>query len=387
LFTWKAADVVTFRGGYQVAERAPNTAELFQGPSLLVVGFPPSDPCSFNTLVPWGNVASNPNRLAVQTLCAAIINNSDTNPANDNLSAFGLPGSAQANAFARPGNPFFPLEIEVRMGNTKVKNEEAETWTIGAVFNVADSLTMAVDVYNIQIDDAIAPINSLYVHAQCFNANGSSNPTLSYSANPLCATIRRNVNTGERAEVDAPFVNTGVLETTGVDLQLNWTGNVGAGSVYVNSLMTYLDRYETQDATGEPIIENADTLALGGQYDYKLTSTFGFNFGGGKANVGLQWRHLPEIRDEAAARNPLTKILAVPSYDSFNLFAGYSINDRIQLRGGIDNLTDEDPPIVGTRPPGSNNATDVGDRNAEVTRPDYYDVLGRRAYLGVKIAF
>jgi len=42
---------------------------------------------------------------------------------------------------------------------------------------------------------------------------------------------------------------------------------------------------------------------------------------------------------------------------------------------------------VGTRLPGANGPTDVGDRNAEVTRPDYYDILGRRAYVGVRMQF
>jgi outer membrane receptor protein involved in Fe transport len=396
LFTWRAADAVTFRGGYQAAERAPNTAELFQGPSLLVVPFAPSDPCSYTTTVPWGNVASNPNRLAVQTLCAAIINNSDTNPANDNTSAFGLPGSAQADNFARPAVPFFPLEIEVRQGNSpalqagvpavpSIKSESAETFTIGAVFNVGQGLRMSVDLYDIEITDAIDTRNSLYVYEQCFNANGSSNPTLAYT--PMCGTIRRNVQTGERAEVDAPYVNSGLIATTGVDFQLTWDKTIGDGSVYVNSLVTYLDTFETQDAAGEPIVENADTLARDGQFEYKLTNTFGYNFGGGRASIGLQWRHLPEIRDESAARNPNTRILSVPAYDTFNLFAGFTIGDRIQLRGGIDNLTDEDPPIVGTRLPGTNGPTDPGDRNAENTRADFYDILGRRAYFGVKMAF
>jgi outer membrane receptor protein involved in Fe transport len=402
LFTWRAADLVTFRGGYQVAERAPNTAELFQGPSLLVVPFAPSDPCSFTTTVPWGNVASNPNRVQVQNLCREIINNSDANVANDGQSQFDL-NAAGPNGFARPAVPFFPLEIEVRQGNSpallanipvvsSIKSEEAETWTIGAVFNVAESLTMAVDFYDIEIVDAIDTRNSLYVHAQCFNAgssgnNGTSNPTLTYAGNPLCATIRRNPGTGERQEVDAPYVNGGVIATTGVDLQLTWDKTVGDGSIFVNSLLTYLDSFETQDAPGEPILENADTLARDGQFQYKLTSTFGYNFGGGRASVGLQWRHLPEIQDETAARDPATRILSVPSYDSFNLFAGLMIGDRIQLRGGIDNLTDEEPPIVGTRLPGTQGPADLGDRNAENTRPDFYDILGRRAYFGVKMAF
>jgi outer membrane receptor protein involved in Fe transport len=61
-----------------------------------------------------------------------------------------------------------------------------------------------------------------------------------------------------------------------------------------------------------------------------------------------------------------------------NLFAGYAVNDKMDLRMGVDNLLDEDPLIVGAQP---------GDNNAEVTRPDYYDILGRRAYVGVKFQF
>jgi hypothetical protein len=45
---------------------------------------------------------------------------------------------------------------------------------------------------------------------------------------------------------------------------------------------------------------------------------------------------------------------------------------------GIDNLTDEDPYITGAQP---------GDNNAEVTRADYFDVLGRRGYIGIKMSF
>jgi outer membrane receptor protein involved in Fe transport len=138
-----------------------------------------------------------------------------------------------------------------------------------------------------------------------------------------------------------------------------------------------------QDAPGEPIIDLKDTfagfgLAGGGQFDYKLTTNFGYNFGGGKASVGMQWRYLPEIRDEAAARTPNTNVSGVDSDQSFNLYTRYAFNERFQLLGGIDNLLDEQPPIVGSRP---------GDRNAENTRPDYYDILGRRMYLGLKMNF
>src|SRR5690606_5080106 len=103
LFDYAPTDSIRLRGGFQAATRAPNTAEMFQGPTMLTVGFGPSDPCSYTTQAPWGNVEGNPDRLQVQQLCIDIIGNPDT-PFG------GTPGTDAANNFARPGNPFFPLE-------------------------------------------------------------------------------------------------------------------------------------------------------------------------------------------------------------------------------------------------------------------------------------
>jgi outer membrane receptor protein involved in Fe transport len=380
LFTYRATGALTLRGGYQAAERAPNTAELFQGVSLLVVPFAPSDPCSFTTTASWGNIAANPNRAAVQALCRAIINNSDAVTSNDNQSVFDT-GAAGPNGFARPGNPFFPLEIELRAGNTKVQPEQGETFTFGLVLQhpgKLENLTASFDWYDIKITNAIAPLNSLFAYQQCFNANGASNPSLTYTGNAYCALIKRNVVSGERSSVDAPFINTGSLATSGLDMSVNWTKDIGMGSFFINSLVTFLQKYDIADAPGTPINHVKGTFDQGGQFNYKLTNTFGYNFGGGKANIGLQWRYLPSIKDESASRNPATTVYPVGSYQSFNVFAGYVINDKINLRMGIDNLTDVQPNIVGAR---------LGDNNAEVTRADYYDILGRRAYVGVKMSF
>ena len=379
LFTFRATDKFSLRGGWQRAERAPNTAELFQGVGLLVVPFAPSDPCSFTTTASWGNVASNPNRVAVQTLCRAIIDNSDGDPANDGKSAFDDPLRGGPNNFARPGAPFFPLEIELRQGNPKVKPEVGDTFTLGVVTQF-ENITMSFDYYNVEITDAIAPLNSLFAYQQCFNANGSSNPTLSYTGSTYCSLILRNVQSGERASVAAPFINTGSLKTDGVDVSLSWRKNLGMGSFYINSQMTFLGKYDVQDAPGTPTVHEKDTLQTqdGGQFKYKLTNVFGYNFAGGKAGVSMQWRYLPSIRDESLARSPTSNVYPVDSYNSFGVYANYSVNDKIALRMGIENLTDEQPNIVGARP---------GDNNAEVTRPDYYDILGRRVFVGVKAQF
>jgi outer membrane receptor protein involved in Fe transport len=386
LFTFKATEALSLRGGYQRAERAPNTAELFQGKQLQVVNFAGEDPCSYYTQNKWGNVganspwglAPNPNQAKVQQLCLDIINNSDTIAANDNPAVYTVGGSA--NTFARQGQPYFPLEIEIRGGNTAVKPERGETFTFGLVLQhpgKLDHLTASFDFYDIKITDAIAPLNSFFAYAQCFNANGGSNPTYTYN-NPFCKLIKRNVTTGDRASVDASFLNTGVLHTTGMDMAVNWTKDVGKGSFYINSLVTLLSRYDIQDAPTSDPIHVRDTFDQGGQFKYKLTNTFGYNFGGGKTSLGLQWRYLPGIKDETASRNPATTTLPVGSYQIFNVFANYTVNERMNLRMGLDNLTNQQPLVYGATPT---------DGNAEQTRPDFYDILGRRAYVGVKWAF
>jgi outer membrane receptor protein involved in Fe transport len=394
LADWSATDSVRVRGGYQVATREPNTEELFAGPRLNTVGdFIFGDPCQASTTAPWGNLASNPNRLAVQTLCRQIINRSDTDPSNDGQSAFdtnsgstfGPPGP---NGFVRPGLPFFQAENEIPRGNPNVSPEEAKTWTLGVVLaspGPFENLTASFDFYSIEIEDVIATIDSTFVYSQCFNADGMSNPTYSLSdPGGFCDMIGRQVQTGERDSVQAPYVNSGTLETRGLDVAVNWTADLGdgGGSLFVNSQLTLLDEFLIQDVDGGQILNVRDTLSTtyyGAQYKYKLFNTVGYNFPSGRANIGLTWRHLPEIRSETATRNPNTTQLGADSYNVFGMFARYSINDRLEFRGGIDNLFDEDPIIVEVRP--------GVDSNTDVTRSEYYDVLGRRAYVGVKMSF
>jgi outer membrane receptor protein involved in Fe transport len=228
------------------------------------------------------------------------------------------------------------------------------------------------------------------VYSKCFNADGVSNPTYSLQdPGGYCDFITREVNTGERSLTAAPYLNSGNLKTAGVDLSINWVKDIGdgGGSFFINSMLTYLDTFEIQDAAGEPILDVRDTLSTtyyGAQYKYKLNNTFGYNFGGGRASLGLTHRYLPSIRSETAARNPATTQLGADSYQVFNLFARYSINDKLEFRGGIDNLFDEDPLIVEARPA---TATFAGDTNSDITRADYYDILGRRAYVGLKMSF
>ena len=374
LFNWRATDTVSFRGGLQAANRAPNIAELFTAPTQEVVVHPDEDPCSVTTLSPWGNVPSNPDRQQVIDLCRDIIGNSTSGFDTQTYSITGIPGP---EGFHRQNPPFFPLEIALRQGNPNVGPEEGKTFTIGAVFNLAGGLTLTVDYYDIELTEAISPLSVATVYDNCFNYNGVSNPTYDVN-NSWCQMVRRNPITGDREEVDTPFFNLGTQTTRGIDLNVNWNKDFGPGTFMLNSTMNFLDTYEYQIAPGDRIIDASGTLDRGGLYDFQALTRFGYIWN--DVNLSLSWRHLDGAKAAAAAQSPTTTIQGPGAYDVFNLNGGWLIGDRYSLRFGVDNLFDTDPELTQANPAG-------GDTNTDITLPGLYDVLGRRYYVGMKISF
>jgi outer membrane receptor protein involved in Fe transport len=378
LADWKINNVISFRGGYQVANRAPNTAELFTGSTLNVAQFPVGDPCASNTLAPWGNVASNPNRAKVQELCSKIIGASGG-------SVYDINPSSYVGPFG-----FFTLEIENLSGNPNLKPEEGRTWTAGLVFRspfegALSNLTSSIDWYQITISGAISPISSLTTYEQCLNGNGSSNPN--YDLNDpggYCKLITRDRVSGDRLRVDAPYLNLGGIETSGVDVQVSWRAPFDElhlpsipGALNANFVLNYLDSYKTQANPGAPFLEAAGTLAQNGQYEWRTFTQLGYSVAA--VNVGLSWNHLPKTKDSSVVTVPTSTVQPVEAYDLFDLTASWRLNETVQVRAGVDNLFDADPKIVGRNPPNTNNATN--------TLPGYYDLLGRRYYLGLKASF
>jgi iron complex outermembrane recepter protein len=378
MFTWKPLNSLSFRGGMQYAVRAPNAAELFTGPTQQVVSFPSVDPCSAATLSPWGNVPSNPNRAQVQALCRAIIGN---NTSGFDTQTYNTPNGP--NGFTRQSPAFFPLEIEIDTGNPKVGPEVGRTYTFGFVlsepFDISH-LTATMDFYRINITNAISPQSSTTVYNNCFNYNGTSNPTYSVT-NPYCALIRRDPVTGDRASVVALYSNLGTLLTQGIDFQVNYAHDVGIGQVTANTNVNWLNKFVYQTSPTSPLVDAKGTVDQtvnfpGGQFTYRTLTNVGYHWNG--LSLGWSWEHLPSVKDSATALSKTSKLQGAPHYDLFNFSSSYSW-DKYTLRFGIDNVLDKQPPPIGANPGVTT--------NSNVTNPGFYDVLGRRYYVGVRAQF
>lgn len=374
LVDWSVNENVRVRGGYQRANRAPNVAELFTGPTTSVVGFPGGDPCMANTTNSWGNVPGNPNRAKVIELCSQIINRST----GGNNSSPWHTAPNFPNAIVGPFPFLFQLELANITGNQTLENEEADTYTLGVVLNspftgLFENATLAIDWYQVEIASAIAPTDSWSVYAKCLNGDGS-NP--SYTNNEYCDLITRD-NDGYRATVDTPYFNLGSIETAGVDVQFNWGVDVAGGLLNVSSVVNFLDYYRDQQAVTAPFVDATGTLRNGGQFDYRTFTTL--NFIKENWSVGVRHRFLPEIESVNYATNKATTTEGADSYQMIDAFGSFTLSDKITLRGGIDNLFDFDPEIVG-RTPGTTAARGS-------TSAGFYDPLGRRYYVAVEMNF
>jgi iron complex outermembrane recepter protein len=376
LLDWRVVDRVRVRGGRQVANRAPNIGELFQSreqfaPFSLFQG----DPCSeLNPAsLPY---TANPNLNSAGAQAAA----------NVRALCEQLMGTAGAAAYYGGDTPqpsgFVSPRISNLNGNPNLLSEEATTTTLGLVVDVTDRATLTFDYWRIELDNMIAPQVPDTLYRECLS--GDTNPNYS-PTHPSCLLILRNPASGAVATVDVIYTNEAAADLSGYDLQFDWGSEVGPGMLTLSVLATITDSWKTRVNPDSPWVDFKGTTGPSDvrgvnqfAYDYRLFTTVGFR--GGNWAGSLRWRHLPSIDPEGTIRTT-AQYTSTPSYNVFDASGRYSFNGGWELRFGIDNLLDKDPPVVNLR------TVAEGYTQTGVTNGAFYDVLGRRYYVGMKFQF
>jgi outer membrane cobalamin receptor len=377
---WDVNDFVKFRGGRQIANRAPNISELYSPAVFEIVSWTDHDPCSNLTRATYGNMASNPDRAKVNTLCSQLPG-VDGKP--NGYTGFG-PGYGGQNAV------YFPLGRDLTQGNIDLASEQAKTWTAGVVLrspfesDALKDIQWSIDWYSINVDGAISTATTSYVYQECFNAFGT-NPTYDPN-NTFCQRIIRDGLNGNWLATEAQFINLSKVSTSGIDTTFDYRirtpffgDRTGALSVNINA--SWLESYDVQVAPSLPSFSYKDSIGsqYGAQYKYKTLTNIGYAVGG--ASVNLSWRHLPKVRHNSLVTNPLSTTSPTSSYELFGLTGRWSINDTWTVRGGVDNLMTRKPVLVGANwvPTAAGSGVTSA---AGTTDTSNYDIIGRRYYLG-----
>lgn len=345
--TYEPVSSFLVRGSYQRAVRAPNIEELFQPQVTNFPSFNPPDPCNATSPQRTG-----PNGAAIRALCLAQ----------------GLPADL-IDSFN-----YANQQVEgLSGGNPDLQEETADTITFGLVFrpNVgAGNLMASIDYYKIEIEDAISEVTAETFVDRCYNP--AYNPNFELD-NFYCNFFTRNSFNGEITDAAEVQNNIGAIHTSGIDLQVDYTVDVGPGTLGLNWAAAYIDKFDVQELPGDAFTEYKGTIGstIASAFpEYKWVTTVRYGIGG--ADMSLRWRFIDSMKDEG---DPEFKVGSTSYFDLTGsyAFSGNSLEGLV-LRAGVTNLTDRDPKIY---PNYVQSNTD----------PSTYDVLGRRYFLAMSYSF
>lgn len=393
---WAITDWVRLRGGYNLATRAPNLAELFQARTQIfafgtgIYG----DQCSENPSMvgpysanPTANTGGASGAAATKALCTTLMGTTGADV------YYTRAASDQPGGGTQSGLPNI-------IGNPDTQSETAHTWTIGmTIESPSDNpwlqgLSGSVDYYTIEIKDMIATENGDSVFARCLNPD--INVGLDPNA-PGCLALLRDPSNGNQVSVDTAYTNEGRALFSGIDLQLQWNANFAdiglgmiPGSLGIDARANINLESITQTASNQDEIDWAGTLGCDLQmqcqrYDYRIFTTFNYFYGQWAGQV--RWQHYPAIEALQYATDTNTTFIGVPSsYDVVQMNVNYTYNDKLTLRFGIDNVFDVDPPLGG----GNTGAVPYPTLNtyqSGLGAGATYDTLGRRFFVGLTLNY
>lgn len=318
-----------------------------------------------------------------------------------NLQELFAAGTARTNTVILPSNS--PLGAgsyqftENTIGNTSLKPEKANTWTVGAVVTPSfiPGFSASFDYYDIQIKDAIGTITSQNTVDFCYAGSTAYCNNITYAAGTLKSVTIQPFNFASQHE-------------RGFDIEASYRTPLSAISSSLPGMLT-IHGSTTHYITN--VVDNGifpvdyagvNGGSLAGTYNspswvYRISAFYEV----GKVNFNLVYRG---FSDGVYGNDYVQCTTACPTYATTKLANQYRTINNNQIAGTsyvdasvtfkfkaaakdasltfvVNNLFDKDPVLVGNGPDGNNTPA-----YAQTNR-SLYDVIGRSYRVSARFAF
>ncbi|HEY3639418.1 MAG TPA: TonB-dependent receptor, partial [Rhizomicrobium sp.] len=377
---WQPVDDLRYRISMQRAVRAPNVLELFTPHTIEQFGsnFLGSDPCATITT---GQCAKVPNAGTILLFCPA-------SACNEQIG-----------------------------GNIYLKPETSTTRSVGLVFTPTffDGFTASVDWWSIDVSNYISALPPAEILDDCYGR--AATPA---SEAYFCPFVHRS-GTGTLyggGYVASDAINTGFLKTRGVDFTLNYQADTSdwgwdAGTIALNVIGTWLDELDNEAVPATQL-----TRQIASQSAYNCAGLFGVTCGAPApkwrhklrltwtspydVTLYMQWRYIgatsldADTSTELLGGGPGATVCDgghfsvtgigdctdahISSYSYFDLSGAWQVRKGVELRCGVNNIFDIEPPIISQ----NNLPASLGNGN---TITGLYDVLGRTLFVSATVKY
>jgi outer membrane receptor protein involved in Fe transport len=345
---WSPTKTIKLRGSYQQAVRAANVIELYQAQGIQLYDMD-SDPCAGPT--PARSLAD----------CART--------------------GVTASQYGRIVDSAAGQYNQLAGGNPQLKPETGKTSTLGIVLTPMKDFNVSLDYFQMKVEDVISTLPSPTVLQLCLDRGQFCNLIQRDALGTLWLT--------PQARIIATNQNLSKWKTSGFDVSGDYNTKLqdGWGSLNVNFIGTYLKEFKQEPIPGQGEYDCAGLYGSGvcgtplPEWRHKARFTWTTPW---SVDVALTWRYIAEVKFERTSSNPLLsgpynsvdEKLKAQNY--IDLAGSWNITKNLTLRGGINNLFDESPPLSSQVGAGFGNGN---------TYPQVYDALGRRIFASLTAKF
>ena len=338
---WQVLDWLRMRSGFNRAVRAPNIEELYTPQQL--GRFSGQDPCAGEF------PAYSFEQCARSGVTAQQYGNIDALPE----------GQLGLNALYG--------------GNPELDPEYADTFTAGVVIDLAEAMRLSLDYWDINIKGAIGFMYPAIALEQC----------LQYDR--LCDLVHRAPGSGSLWRNRDGYVygtpwNLSELHWRGVDVAWNWSPGANwrldlIGSFYLKRSTTTIpnDPNTTFDCTG--LVKSSgywdgETASCYPNPKWRHTASVTYDSQGFWSLTG-RWRYYSKVTYDGTVDQIAAKNLGMQNY--FDVSAVFRFMGTHDLAIGVNNVLDEEPPLLGYTL--TTNANSVS----------FYDQLGRYLFANLTL--
>lgn len=356
---WAPVRDVRFRASQGSAVRAPNIVELYSPQS---VNFTTSaiDPCDKDSYA----VASAAQKTARNATCAAAI-----------------PGWNASTFVSNIGTGRSSLQL-LQGGNPQLGPETAKTYQLGVVVQPrwVPRLSLSLDFFKYNIADQVGtiPINTLF-QSLCYDS------TQAYASNSFCSLIVRDPTgtngggvVGGVKQVVLTNQNVAKIKVEGWDASAEYGLNLedlvkhDLGSLAFRVDATWMYRWALQGLPGQAYTQLANNVS-NATPEWKAQGSVQWNYN--KLSVGWTTHYIGSMASTTAFTPSQLDPYYTGDYFSHDVRVKYEIDDKLNIRGGIQNVTDKHPPYL----PETLTGTGTGSSS--------YDNRGRFYYVGVTMRY
>jgi iron complex outermembrane recepter protein len=254
-------------------------------------------------------------------------------------------------------------------GNSALRPEESTNTTFGVVLSPVPQITLALDAFRIDLKDTItngvaqAVILGDLARYGGLVTRGPVDPAFPNLPGPIIQINQTNINQGQ-------------TKVAGVDLDFKFAQPLGGGRLSASLAGTYFSKFDTQNPDGSFSngLDSTNTATGGIVPRWKHYASIDFTTGPWGVTLGQSWQKgyndLPPT-----SGTPLRRVGAYELYDVQTRYTGIK---NLELRAGIRNLLDKDPPYSNA---GGQTSFQGG------YDPAYADPRGRYYYAGLTYRF